>query len=113
MFARKDGLFAPCCNKDGFPATGLPLRPGEVILPTSGVFVDSKERLEPTSLFVCERESILPRDLSNAEGARELGFEFPESEAALILRLLTGIRDVTGGRLDEFGEAITSEFAEP
>ena len=45
---------------------------------------------------------------SSAEGALEFGVECPESEAALSLRVLTGIRDVTGGRRPELGDVTPS-----
>lgn len=94
MLALSEGLFAPC---------GTP-RPGEVIRPGLGRSIDRfcfvLELLGGGFLisgFGCGR--------SWADAALEFGIELPESEAALILRALTGTRDVTGGLLSDIGEA--------
>lgn len=94
MLARRDGLFAPC---------GTP-RPGEVIRPGLGRSTDR-------FCFVMEflTEGFLGSDFgcgrSWADPVLEFGIELPESEAALILRALTGIRDVTGVLRSDIGEA--------
>ena len=111
IFALRDGLFAPCGSDEELAVAGLPLRPGEVILPRLDVFATDKLELE--SFCVCMRESSETRDLPIADGAREFGVEFPESEAVLILRLLTGIREVTGGRLKLPVGAVPSGLFEP
>ncbi len=85
---------------------GLPRLPGDVILPVP-VWSTVRDCFGLVLRFGVILVSPTCR-LSRADAVLECEVELPESDAALILRELTGMREVAGGLLPDTGDAMVS-----